>query len=146
MPNPPIVFPFADFLINPQTNWARFFNPQLFISVNSHDAPIENHVLSRVGSYGKQLGVLLDAVEVLAARLPEDELTPGERAAVAAVTELRDDVEAAKADFRGERPRRGLSRANVEDLLAQLAELERTDETAHDALVERLRAGLDGDS
>ena len=142
MSHQPVAFPFADFLINPQTNWERFFNPQLFISYNSADAPIENHVLSRVGSYGRQLGTLLDAVEVLTARLPADELTPAERSAVDALTELRGDVERAKADFRGEPVRADLSRADVDRLLGQLADLERTDPGAHRELVGRLRRAL----
>ncbi|HSJ44071.1 MAG TPA: hypothetical protein VK923_05230 [Euzebyales bacterium] len=138
----PVAFPFADFLINPQTSWERVFNPQLFISYNSSDAPIENHVLRRVGSYGKQLGTLLDAVEVLAARLPADELTPAERSAVDALTELRADVERAKADYRGEPVRADLSRADVDRLLDQLADLERTEPDAHRDLVGRLRDAL----
>lgn len=142
MSHQPVAFPFADFLINPQTSWARVFNPQLFISYNSADAPIENHVLSRVGSYGKQLGTLLDAVEVLAARLPSDELTPAERSAVNALAELRADVERAKAVFRGEPVRADLSRADIDRLLGQLADLERTDPDAHRNLVGRLRNGL----
>ncbi|CAN5905339.1 hypothetical protein BH23ACT10_BH23ACT10_39280 [soil metagenome] len=144
MSRPPVAFPFADFLINPQTNWARFFNPQLFISYNSADAPIENHVLGRVGSYGRQLGTLLDAVEVLTTRLPIDELTPTERAAVEALTELRADVEAAKADFRGEPIPSALSQADVDRLLDQLDDLRHTDPTAYDALTARLRARLAG--
>jgi hypothetical protein len=142
MSHQPVAFPFADFLINPQTSWERFFNPQLFISYNSADAPIENHVLSRVGSYGKQLGTLLDAVEVLTARLPADELTPAERVAVDALIELRADVERAKADYRGEPVRADLSRADVDRLLGQLADLERTDPDVHRDLVDRLRDAL----
>jgi len=145
MSHQPVAFPFADFLINPRTNWERFFNPQLFISYNSADAPIENHVLSRVGSYGRQLGTLLDAVEVLAARLPVDELTPTERSAVDALTELRADVERAKADFRGEPVRADLSRADVDRMVGQLADLERTDPAAHRELVGRLRQALGDD-
>jgi hypothetical protein len=143
MAQPPVAFPFADFLINPQTSWARFFNPQLFISVNSSDAPIENHVLSRVGSYGKQLGTLLDAVEVLAARLPTDELTAAERKAIAALTELRDDVEDAKAEFRGEPAPTALSRSDVDRMLDRLDDLRRTDPKAHRALRDQLRRGLE---
>lgn len=137
----PVAFPFADFMIDPQTNWARFFNPQLIISYNSADAPIENHVLGRAGSYGKQLGTLLDVVEVLAARLPDD-LTPAEQRAVDALTRLREDVESAKAKFRGEPADTGLTRADVERLLNELEDLRRTDPDAHQSLVDTLRTAL----
>lgn len=137
-------FPFADFMINPQTNWARFINPQVFISLNSADAPIENHVLSRAGSYGKQLGTLLDVVEVLAARLPDD-LTPAERKAVGALAQLREDVESAKAEFRGEPRRTDLTRADVDQLLDKLEGLQRTAPNAHKSLADRLRQALTTD-
>jgi hypothetical protein len=143
MAQPPVAFPFADFLINPQTSWARFFNPQLFISVNSGDAPLENHVLSRVGSYGKQLGTLLDAVEVLAARLPTDELTSSERKAIDALSELRGDVEDAKAEFRGEPAPAALSRSDIDRMLERLDDLRRTDPRAHQVLSDQLRRGLE---
>ena len=137
----PVAFPFADFLVNPQTNWARFFNPQLVISYNSADAPIENHVLGRVGSYGKQLGTLLDVVEVLAARLPDD-LTPAEQRAVDALTRLRGDVESAKAEFRGEPADSSLTRSDVDRLLDQLEDLRHTDPKAHRSLTDTLRRAL----
>jgi hypothetical protein len=140
---PPIAYPFADFLINPQTSWSRWFNPQLFISLNSADAPIENHVLSRVGSYGKQLGVLLDVADVLATRLPSDALTPAERRAVAALADLREEVEEAKSEFRGEPAAAEVTRGEVERLLANLDELRERDPGAHRELTGRLRAALD---
>lgn len=142
-PGPPIAYPFADFLINPQTSWSRWFNPQLFISLNSTDAPIENHVLSRVGSYGKQLGVLLDVADVLVARLPSDGLTPAERRAVTALADLRDDVEEAKSEFRGEPVEADVTRGEVDRLLANLDDLRRRDPDTHRELTGRLRAALD---
>jgi hypothetical protein len=143
-PGPPIAYPFADFLINPQTSWSRWFNPQLFISLNSSDAPIENHVLNRVGSYGKQLGVLLDVVDVLVARLPADALTPAERRAVEALGDLRGAVEEAKSEFRGEPTAPELTRGDVDRLLADLDDLRRHDPDAHRDLVARLRSALAG--
>jgi hypothetical protein len=55
-PQLPITFPFSEFLISPHTSWKRFVNPQFFVTYNLGDAAIENHVLRRAGSYGKQLG------------------------------------------------------------------------------------------
>src|SRR5215510_4973900 len=73
---------FEHFMIAPQTTWDRFFDPQIFVSLNSGDAAVENHVLRKAGSYGKQLGRILDTLDVLVARLPAESLTPGERRAV----------------------------------------------------------------
>src|SRR5260370_31674647 len=76
-------FPFQDafkyFMINPTTNWQRFFNPQFYITYNAGDVDVENNVLREVGSYGMQLGRILDVLDVLVARLPQDKLTPQKR-------------------------------------------------------------------
>ena len=78
-----IAFPFQDafkyFMIDPMTNWQRFYNPQFYINCNTGDVDVENAVLREVGSYGMQLGRILDVIDVLVARLPQDELTPQER-------------------------------------------------------------------
>lgn len=140
MPHPPIAFPFAEFLISPQTTWTRFFNPQFFITYNNGDAAIENHVLSRAGSYGKQLGTMLDTLDVLIRHLPADELSTTERRTVDEFTALRETVEDAKREFRGGEDRG--SGVDVDRLLEDLARLRRTDPDAYAATVARLRAGL----
>jgi len=88
-PQLPITFPFAEFLISPQTSWKRFVNPQFFFTYNLGDAAIENHVLRRAGSYGKQLGKILDVLDVLVRHLPAEALTASERRTVEELVELR---------------------------------------------------------
>jgi len=64
--------PFADlfrnFSIRPETNWARASNPQFMFVLNRDDAEVETEVLRQVGSYGKQLSTIIDAIEVLVRR------------------------------------------------------------------------------
>src|SRR6266705_1005883 len=66
-----IAFPFQDafkyFMIDPTTNWQRFYNPQFYINCNTGDVDVENAVLREVGSYGMQLGRILDVIDVLVA-------------------------------------------------------------------------------
>src|SRR5256885_9459969 len=61
-----IAFPFQDafkyFMIDPTTNWQRFYNPQFYINCNTGDVDVENAVLREVGSYGMQLGRILDVI------------------------------------------------------------------------------------
>src|SRR5260370_36937316 len=75
-------FPFQDafkyFMINPVTNWQRFFNPQFYITYNAGDVDVENNVLREVGSYGMQLGRTLGVLDVLFDRVPQGRLTPQE--------------------------------------------------------------------
>jgi hypothetical protein len=133
---------FEHFMIAPQTTWDRFFNPQIFVSLNSSDAPVENHVLRKAGSYGKQLGRILDTLDVLVARLPAESLTPAERSAVDAFRDLSRQVDAAVEDYRGPR-RAGPTLTDVERLLDGLEDLKRTQPGAHRSLLDRLRRGVD---
>jgi len=137
----PLERAFERFTISPATNWARFFNPQFFVSYNAGDAEVENHVLARVGSYGQQLARIIDVLDAVVARLPLDGLTPAERTSVERFRDLSRRAEAAVSDFRGS-SRPALSLDAVDRLVADLVELERTDPTAHRALVERLRKAL----
>jgi hypothetical protein len=133
---------FEHFMIAPQTTWDRFFNPQIFVSLNSGDAAVENHVLRKAGSYGKQLGRIIDTLDVLVARLPAESLTPGERSAVDAFRDLSRQVDAAVEDYRGPR-RTAPTLTDVERLLAGLEDLKQTQPSAHRSLLDRLRRGVD---
>jgi hypothetical protein len=131
---------FENFMINPQTNWERFFNPQFFISLNSADANVENNVLRQVGSYGKQLGKILDVLELVVARLP-DNLTPREQLVVAQFQDFAQRVDAAVADYRGSREE-GLSLSDIDRLIDGLQSLARSNPVAHRTFVERLQNAL----
>ena len=135
---------FEHFWITPQTSWDRFFNPQIFVSLNSGDAAVENHVLRKAGSYGKQLGRILDVLDILVARLPAEGLTPSERRSVEAFRDLSQRVDAAVEDYRGPR-RAGPTHDDVDRLLAGLADLKRSDPASHQSLLARLRRGLASD-
>jgi hypothetical protein len=60
----------------------RFLNPQFFIGSRVGDAALENELERQVKSYDHMLGVLLEAVKVLAAAVPVDSLTPADRLAL----------------------------------------------------------------
>jgi len=140
-------FPFQDafqhFVINPVTNWSRFINPQFFISYNSSDVEVENHVLEQVGSYGKQLGTMQDALTVLIGRLPMEELTPRERRIVEDFQDMTRRVKAAVADYRPGQDE-GITAADVDRLLDGLESLARTDPEAHRRILTRLTERTNG--
>jgi hypothetical protein len=134
---------FEHFWINPQTTWDRFFNPQIFVSYNSADAGIENHVLRRAGSYGKQLGRILDVLDVLVARLPAAELTSRERLVMDRFHELARRVDSAVDDYRGtKRPTDRITLGDVDRVVDGLHDLARTDPAAHRVAADRLRRAL----
>lgn len=136
------VWPLGQFWVNPETNWARFYNPQFFINLpNAGDAAVENHVLSRVGSYGDQINTILSALTVLVARIPMDDgtLTPDEQRALTQLAELTARVDdALEEKNRGRRPR-ALTAAVIDGLVDDLADLARSQPAAHKELLNRLR-------
>ncbi len=141
-----IGFPFQQaferFLISPQTSWDRFFNPQLIISMNGDDAPVENHVLRKAGSYGKQLGTILDVLGVLVARLDEPALTPAEWRIVDRFHDLARRVDAAVADYRGPDPE-AITASDVDRVAAGLRSLAHSDPATWRVLADRLRGAID---
>lgn len=146
------------FLNNPWTNWQRFFNPilnadrsyhtQLFpVNVhwkNADDVAVESHVLETVGSYGRQLSIMLDLLDVLVARLDPTELSSRERRFLERFHELNRQVDQAVADYQGEpvQPRM-LRQSDVDQLLDSLDELRSRDPDLHRRYVERLKQALD---
>jgi hypothetical protein len=90
------------FLYDPVTNWQGAFSPSIVFNANPQDAPIEANVLSKVGSYGKQLGILIRVVDILQAQVKRDTLDETQVAALAAFDTLRDGATKAAADFRAQ--------------------------------------------
>ena len=138
-------FPFQDaferFTINPITNWQRFFNPQFFINYNAGDVEVENNVLQQVGSYGKQLGKIIDVLDVLVARLPQDQLTLQERRAVDEFRDLSEKVNAAVVAVKGPR-QQGVTQADIDHMIDSLQLMARSDPAAHRYLIDRLKSAI----
>jgi hypothetical protein len=78
--------------INPITSW--FSGNQISVNLGEAGSPeTEAEILRRVGSYGRQLGKITDAMVVLMRHLPKGaKLTPEERDAVAAFKKMADDI------------------------------------------------------
>ena len=91
-------WPFSEFLrywdFRPTTSWFQHF---ITINNNAGDAGVEQTVLGEVGSYGYQIGRLIDAVKVVVDELEKpqgvDKLTPDQRQAIANFRQLAADVD-----------------------------------------------------
>ena len=134
-------FPFENFMINPMTSWQRFFNPQFYINYNTGDVDVENNVLQQVGSYGKQLGQIIDVLDVLVARVPQNELTFQERSALAVFRTLSEQVTAAVTEVKGPR-KKCVTHADIDQLIDDLQSLARSDPQAYSLLANRLQSAL----
>ncbi len=155
-PGYPFVFPFhqlvEDFWYNfvyyPTTNWERAFSPQFqpqfFFGSNVQDVEVERHVLKEVGSYGSQLGQILDVLSILVARLPQDELTPREREVLAEFHQLCEDVDRAVEAKTGPR-QKGMTRADLNHMVDELQALQQSDPQIYQRYVQVLQTALSPD-
>ena len=68
------------------------------ITLGQSSAPeVESEVLSDVGTYGKQLGQIGDALQVLIDHVKLDKLTPSEKRAIAALQFQLQEIDRLKA-------------------------------------------------
>jgi len=142
----PLAYPFKlvedfwyNFVYYPSTNWERAFsfNPQFHFGSNTQDIAVEHHVLERVGSYGKQLGCLIDILGVLADRLPADSLSTREQHVLANFRALAQEVDVAVAEYRGQGD--ALTPHAVEHLLSELSALRHTNPTLYHRYAEQIQ-------
>jgi hypothetical protein len=125
----------------PVTSWQDFFNPQFIINSNTGDAAVENDVLATVGSYGKQLGTILDALNVVISASNFDNLPPADQRALDRVQSLRRDVATVVVRHRPNSDH-DLTTAEVVDFLDRLHTLGREDPAAARAVCEQLSNGV----
>ena len=118
------------------TSLVRSVGDQLgFININtrgSGDPSLEREITEQVASYGRQLGRVLDAMDVLIRKDERASLAPDEQHALDELTALRDEIEAVKK--RGARDR-------VDRLVADIQLLAGDPDANADAL-QRLRDAL----
>ena len=94
-----------DFVYFPTTIWREFIRPTYYFGCNINDVDTEHDVLDEVGSYGKQINRILDALVVLI-KIDEERingLTEDEKLAIYALKALHKD--AGKASAEAERRR-----------------------------------------
>jgi hypothetical protein len=108
-----------------------------FVNINaarSGDPELERRITEEVASYGRQLGQVLDALDVLIRRTQLGALDGPDRRALDEVTALRRDVERLKVSASVER---------VDRLVSDIEAMCR-DGNAERAALQRLRQALDG--
>ena len=134
--------PFKYFNVAPSTDWQRFINPQFNVTINQSDAAIENSVLARAGSYGKQLGRMQEVLDVLIARVAADTLTPAEARAFDRYQQIRSEVTAA---LEAAKPSSGQAPTtdDVDALLDRLAILRDSDPGRFDRVAAQIARFLD---
>lgn len=133
---------FRQFQVSPVTDWQRFINPQFNVTINQGDATVENHVLARAGSYGKQLGRMQEMLDILLERLPPPAPSAVEERSIAKYRETRAIVVSA-VDEAKQAASDAASDTDIDRLLDGLAKLHDTDRNAFAARARQLREFLD---
>jgi hypothetical protein len=95
--------------IDPWVSWFSAFGSQIgLINVNlgtSADPEVERNVISKVASYGRQLGRIEEALVVLLKHFhPQVELSAAEERAIRALQRMVEEVEDVKRARRNGRP------------------------------------------
>jgi hypothetical protein len=120
-----------------EASWFRSLGDQLgFININTAragDPELERRITEQVASYGRQLGRVLDALDVLIRRQDRSDLSEDARRALDQLQEMRGEIEAMKATAAADK---------VDRLVAGVRELRRDPDANRDSL-RRLREALD---
>jgi len=127
----------------PVTSWDDFFNPQFIVNSNSGDVALENDVLAEVGSYGKQLGTIMDALSVVISAVNLDDLLPADKQAIDRFRTLTKQVDEVVAQHRPTTDQT-LTTSEVTDFLERFQALGRDDPAAARAVGKQLTEAVGG--
>lgn len=128
----------------PTTNWQRFFNPTINIGCsNLDDAPVEQHVVDTVGSYGYQLNRVIDVLGVLVSELKPEKLTPQEQQYVFEFKKLAAEADRAAREFKDKGQNHDVSRASVDQFIEDLQSIQRSKPDLYQDLVQKVQTALE---
>jgi hypothetical protein len=144
MPNDQWQFPLSGDVtqaFNPFTWWVQGGQQVGFVNINAsrtEDPELERRIVSDVASYGRQLGRIIDALDVVVAKLPADQLTAGEQDALRAFSHLAGQIAEVK-----ERQRPApLTLARLDRLIDDVQALKRVNSRLYDDMVKRIQAAF----
>ncbi len=131
-----------NFTYYPTTDWSRTINTQFIFGGNPQDIDVERHVLNKVGSYGSQLGKILDVMNLMVDRLADQKLDEYEQRCVERFRELYGQVHEAVAEFE-RKPRRGdITQDDLDHLIDSLHHLQKNDPPRHARYLAQLRKAV----
>ena len=119
--------------------WSRFISPTINLDFggNIEDAPTEQRVLDSVGSYGKQINRLNDAVSVLTGLLDRSRLNPEQQMLVRKFELMAAEADKAVANAQGG-PRHAISNSEVGEMLERIVALRKSEPERYTELVRAL--------
>jgi hypothetical protein len=130
-------------VINPWTLWLKYLNQQMgFININnivSGDPETEKMIIERVAGYGKQLGWILEAVDLLAEKLTAKhalgDLSDGEEKTLWRLSDLRSRIE----DLKSRSGPAGPTVQGVDRMIDDIRRLKEKNRASYDEIVARIK-------
>lgn len=126
-------------IINPWTVWIKSLNQQLgFININninSGDSEMELKIVQDVASYGRQLGWIMEVLDLLVSRSKFNDLTEEERASLSQFSNLIKRIEAVKQDSNPP----ALTFGNLDRIINDIRAMKTKDETIYEEMVSRIK-------
>ncbi len=113
----------------PTTNWQHAFSPTINFGCNTEDAPVEQHVVDSVGSYGFQLNRVIDVLSVIINHSMVKGLGAEEKEKVRAFKELARAADDAAKGFEGQ-----ITETGVEKLITGIRSLQESDPKLYEKL------------
>jgi hypothetical protein len=122
---------------HPITSWFRSVSTQLgFINIKemqSDNPDLEKRIVSEVGSYGKQLGRIVEALHAICEHLDTGRWAPDEQEAVKSFKRLAEEIDA----FKG--ANQPVTKATIDHLVSALRSLRSQDRLTYERVQEELR-------
>jgi hypothetical protein len=130
-------------VINPWTLWLKYLNQQMgFININnieSGDPETEKMIIEQVAGYGRQLGWILEAVDLLAEKLTAKhalgDLSDGEEKTLWRLSDLRSRIE----DLKSRSGHAGPTVQGVDRMIDDIRRLKEKNRASYDEIVARIK-------
>jgi hypothetical protein len=126
-------------IINPWTFWLKSLNQQLgFININninSGDSEIERTIVEDVASYGRQLGWIMEVLDLIVSRSKFNDLTEEERASLQQFSNLIKRIEEVKQDSKPP----ALTFGNLDRIINDIRVMKTKDEKIYEEMVSRIK-------
>jgi hypothetical protein len=120
----------------PITSWFRTVSTQLgFVNINemqSENPDLEKRIVNEVGSYGKQLGRVVEALLAVCEHLETGRWAPEEQEAVRSFKRLAEEIDAFKS------ANQPVTKGTIDQLVSALRSLKEQDRQCFDRLQQQL--------
>ena len=136
-----VEWPLSGDVMLPWTLWVKSLNQQLgFININnveSSDSETEKKIIEEVASYGRQLGWIIEVLDIVLSRHKQDfeDLTKEERASMDQFYDLIRNIEKIKKDSKSS----ALTFGRLDRMIDDIQDLKNKDEKTYRKMASKIK-------